>query len=501
VRWDGQLWLNRLGIALLLLGVGLLFRYSIEQGWLTPAVRVGFGAAVGLALLLSGLLLGRRSRRFAPVLVGGGLATFYIVGWAAFYLYGLIGYGLAFWAIVAVTALSFGLALTLDEASLAVVGAGGGLGTPLLLGLTRGSPAALAVYTSLILGWAAAVQLRRPWRSLEWTALAGGWAVLCVYARRASPVDPASAWILGAAIAFAWLATGVVPLAERVWLRLHDGHERRWRERDAIHWYGMTLAPPGLALLAVALVWEPTGAQWGAMSILAATLYGGAAAALRTSDPRLAKTVLLAASGLLTMGLVAALDGAVLMICLAAQALALELLSDGGAGPAIRWAAHRTYTGVAFWLLYELVFHANPGPAEAFAHLVVMACGMAISYRVQRRSTVLIYRYFVHFALLGWLWRHLSPLPGGEGFTTVAWCAQAVGLLLFALWRSRPLVEKTALGTLLLVVGKLFLVDLAALQALYRVLLFIGFGVVFLLLSYTLQGWWRRAAGGEEAAP
>ena len=44
--WDGQTWLNRLGIVLLLLGVALLFRYSIDMGWLTPGVRVGFGAAV-----------------------------------------------------------------------------------------------------------------------------------------------------------------------------------------------------------------------------------------------------------------------------------------------------------------------------------------------------------------------------------------------------------------------------------------------------------------------
>ncbi|HEU0054600.1 MAG TPA: DUF2339 domain-containing protein, partial [Longimicrobium sp.] len=45
VRWESELWLNRLGIGMVLLGVALLFRYSIEQGWLTPAVRVGFGAA------------------------------------------------------------------------------------------------------------------------------------------------------------------------------------------------------------------------------------------------------------------------------------------------------------------------------------------------------------------------------------------------------------------------------------------------------------------------
>lgn len=500
VRWDGQLWLNRLGIALLLLGIALLFRYSIEQGWLTPAVRVGFGAAVGLALLGTGLLLGER-RRFSAVLVGGGIATFYIVGWAAFYLYGLISYGIAFTAIVAVTALAFGLALGREEPALAVVGAGGGLGTPLLLGLTRGSPAALAVYTCLILAWTAALQLRREWRAAEWTALAGGWAVLCVYARRASPVDPGDGWILAVAIAFAWLATGVVPLAQREWVRRRGGRERRWRDADALHWYGVTLAPPGLALLAVALVWEPSGPAWGALAVLAAAVYGAAAWAARSADARLARTLLLAASALLTVGLIAALDGPVLLVGLAAQALALHLLAEAGAGHAIRWAAHKTYTGAAIWLLYQLLFHDRPPAGEALGQLIALACGLAASYRVPRRGPALAYRYFVHFALLGWLWGQLGPLPGGEGLATVAWCGEALGLLVFSLWRSRPLVEKTALGTLLLVVTKLLVVDLAALDPLYRVLLFIGFGGVFLLLSYTLQEWWRRAAGGEGGTP
>src|SRR5688500_1507626 len=125
--WDGQTWLNRLGIVLLLLGVALLFRYSIDMGWLTPGVRVGFGAAVGAVLTE----LGRRTderRRFGSVLRGGGAATFYLTGWAAFNLYALIGYPAAFAGMVAITAGAFGLALWRSQPPLAIVGAFGGLG-------------------------------------------------------------------------------------------------------------------------------------------------------------------------------------------------------------------------------------------------------------------------------------------------------------------------------------------------------------------------------------
>jgi uncharacterized membrane protein len=56
-------------------------------------------------------------------------------------------------------------------------------------------------------------------------------------------------------------------------------------------------------------------------------------------------------------------------------------------------------------------------------------------------------------------------------------------------------LQRTALATLLLMVAKLFLVDLAALDALWRILLFLTLGGLFLLISYFLQGLWRERPG------
>ncbi len=43
VEW----WLNKIETGLLLFGVAFLFLLSVERGWVTPAVRAGFGLAVG----------------------------------------------------------------------------------------------------------------------------------------------------------------------------------------------------------------------------------------------------------------------------------------------------------------------------------------------------------------------------------------------------------------------------------------------------------------------
>ena len=493
VNWDGQLWLNRMGIGLLLLGVAFLFRYSVEMGWTTPPVRVAFGAAVGVTLLAAGLRMGEK-RRFGPVRVGGGVAVFYIVGWAAFVLYSMVGYTSAFAGMIAVTALAFGLALRKNEPALGILGAVGGLGTPLLLGMLYGSPRTFALYTCAIIGWTAVLHLQRSWRWVLWTTLSFGWVLLCAYA--VAMVDPGRAPVDGRGVLqtaglFAFACTGLLPLAVRLRAR-GDGYEPRWKELDLLHWYGVALVPSGALLLQAAILWSLSGREWGAAAAAGAALYGAAAAVLWRRDLRLARVLALATSVMATAAMVAALDGNLLLAGLAAQSVALLALAERGRGGLpLRWMAHKAYAAAGLWLLVRLVDDPGAAWGDAATALVVLGSGFASSYLARTRVEMLAYRYFVHGALLGLLWRELARVDGGEGFATVAWGSYSLGLLFFGMWRARPLVEKTALATLLLVVSKLFLVDLAALEAIYRILLFLGFGAVFLFFSYALQSWLR----------
>ena len=511
MNWDGQLWLNRLGIGMVLLGVALLFRYSIDQGWLTPAVRVGFGAAAGAVLFGAGLRLDQR-RGFGAVLAGGGIAAWYITGWAAFHLYGLIGYLPAFAGMVAITALAFGMALLRGSPILAVLGAVGGLGTPLILGVTYGSPRGFALYTSLVLAWTTAVYLRRGWRPVLWTTLSLAWVLLWVYARHL-PSGPAlraaDPWIVQAAILFAWIDLAVLPLAKRVldFRRVSHGHERHWRHAETAHWYALALIPPHAALISSAAVWHPQPEAWGWWVIGAAGLYAAAAWALHRPDPRIARAVLFTASLLLSVGSVAALEADALLAVLAAHALALHVVSTRGGGVPARWMAHKVFIAAGGWMLLRLMESgmpdamrewmpresAPPDAARALADLAVLAVGLASAFLVRTPRSRLWYLYFVHVGLLGWLWRGLAPYDGGQGYATIAWCAYGLALMMLALRRGWPLLERTAIATLMLVVAKLFLVDLAALHALFRVVLFLGFGSVFLVLSYALQSWWKTA--------
>ncbi len=119
--------LNKLGIGLLLFGVAFLFTYSIDQGWLTPPVRIGFGMFLGLGLAVAGFRISADRRHFSKVLTGSGIAVFYITGFAAFQLFNLVSYPIASVFMISITSLAFVLSLKQNGTAIAIIAAAGGL--------------------------------------------------------------------------------------------------------------------------------------------------------------------------------------------------------------------------------------------------------------------------------------------------------------------------------------------------------------------------------------
>lgn len=68
-----------------------------------------------------------------------------------------------------------------------------------------------------------------------------------------------------------------------------------------------------------------------------------------------------------------------------------------------------------------------------------------------------------------------------------AWIIYAIILFAIGVWRKFPTFRWIAFGLFGISVVKIFLYDLAFLDTLYRIVLFIGFGVILLLISYIYQ--------------
>jgi hypothetical protein len=129
-------------------------------------------------------------------------------------------------------------------------------------------------------------------------------------------------------------------------------------------------------------------------------------------------------------------------------------------------------------------------PALAVAATLVMAGIVAAR---QRDVMVLwIYRVAIHCGVLALLWHEWAGAGSSTGWVTVAWAIYTLGILAVGLRRIDVGLIYGAVATLLLVVGKLILIDLYNVFPIWRSLLFMGFGLGFLLLSYYLQSWLRR---------
>lgn len=507
---SGEDWLGRIGIGLLLFGLVFLFKYSIDQGWLGPPVRVGFGVVLGGGLLAAGLRTYADRRALSQVLLGGSCATFYTTVFAAQQLYGLLPYGYAFAAMVSITVVAFAISVWQDGAVLSVVGTAGGLATPFLLVSETGSVPGLVAYLCVVLAGATGVYLYRGWRSLLYTTVAGGWLGLFAAIVAAGEgggglwdAPRADRLAMQIGLVTAWLLLGGVPVARALLRRrapedwpIPFRPERDWLRRWVVErpTYAVVNTSPLLALGGSRILWELPDGGWGGMTLAAALLYAGLAAVLyRTDVLRYASAHGIAAVVLAALGVVALVDGAYALVVLAVEGLAVHAVARRFGDRTLRFSAHVLF-GIVAAGTGMLLSEARPtermpllSPQAASLLVGIGALGAA-STTLAGRAVRTAYRGIGHVLVLAWLWSELVPLGNGQAYVSAAWGAYAVALLGAGLRTGRRLLKLVGLATVVLVVGKLFLVDLDALPALWRVLLFIGFGGALLLASYALPG-------------
>jgi uncharacterized membrane protein len=124
----GSHWLNRIGIAALLIGVSYFLKYAFESNWIGPAGQIIIGLIAGLAVVMwSEWFRARGYQAFSYSLKAVGVGALYLSLWAAFQVYRLVPVGTAFAAMVIITAATAGLALVQDAEILAAFALAGGL--------------------------------------------------------------------------------------------------------------------------------------------------------------------------------------------------------------------------------------------------------------------------------------------------------------------------------------------------------------------------------------
>jgi len=208
----GSHWLNRIGIAALLIGVSYFLKYAFESNWIGPAGQILIGLIAGVAVVIwSEWFRTRGYQAFSYSLKAVGVGALYLSLWAALQLYALVPPGAAFAGMVLVTAVTAGLALAQNAEILAAFALIGGFVTPVLISTGRNHELALLSYLALLDVATLLMVFSRGWRRLLVLSFAGTVALYFAwYAEFYSPGQFALTF------AFATLFFGIFGLATMI---------------------------------------------------------------------------------------------------------------------------------------------------------------------------------------------------------------------------------------------------------------------------------------------
>ncbi|MBI2397212.1 MAG: DUF2339 domain-containing protein [Xanthomonadales bacterium] len=162
-------WIAKIGIGLVLIGVGALLRFAVKEGWLDFPIEMRLAgiAAAALAALAVGWRQREGKRIFALNLQGGAIAVLMMVVFASYRLYHLIPAEATFGLLVILVAGCSLLAIRQNSLGLAVFGVIGGFAAPILSSKGEGNHVALfGFYLILNLG-ILAMSWARGWRLLN----------------------------------------------------------------------------------------------------------------------------------------------------------------------------------------------------------------------------------------------------------------------------------------------------------------------------------------------
>ena len=148
-KFIGENLVNKIGIAVLVLGIAFFVKYAIDKEWINETGRVCIGIACGIILVGIAHRLRNSYKSFSSVMAGGGIAVFYFTIAFAFHEYHFFSQTKAFIIMVVITAFAVTLSLLYDKIELAVIAVIGGFLVPFLV--SNGSNNYVALFTYLLI--------------------------------------------------------------------------------------------------------------------------------------------------------------------------------------------------------------------------------------------------------------------------------------------------------------------------------------------------------------
>jgi len=527
----GSHWFNRIGILAVLIAVAWFLKMAMDNHWIGPLGRVLIGLVAGAAFIAwSERFRSRGYVFFSYSLKTVGSGTLYLSLWAAFSVYHLMPAGVAFAAMILVTAFNGFMAWSQDAELLALYAIVGGIATPLLVSTGENHEITLLTYL-LVLDLAVLVLVAlRPWSRLLFCAfigsmlLFGGW-----WSEYYSDAQ------FGRSLFFLTCFFLIGAFAPRlVRIDMEDGTPHsRW---DSLALVVLPVANASLGFIAFYILFDWFKSDWagawlavGFAAFYLVMLRLPARGRLRESPALLSSLHLTAAVVFLTMALPLKTqgrwltigwlaEGAVLLWAAARlrlrllRVLALLCLAMGF----VALIAINPTASVTPFINQRFASYCAAIAVFAFAGWVAIKAGAkeGAEYRgswlVIAPAALLAVNVLILLAVgfeIDSFWWNLSWRGDGAmlhdyemhaQFTYSAWFMVFGAILLtVGFWRRSAFLRWQALVLLAATIVKVFLYDMSELSQGYRILSFLGLGALLLAVSFVYQRDWLKLRAGD----
>lgn len=166
-KFIGENLANKIGIGILVLGIGFFVKYAIDQDWINEIGRVCIGIACGGLLLGVAHFMRKTFTAFSSVLVGGGIAVLYLTIAIAFHEYQLFTQPAAFILMLVITAFTVILSLGYNRMELAILSILGGFASPFMVSTGEGNYIVLFTYVLILDGGMLALAYYKKWNPVN----------------------------------------------------------------------------------------------------------------------------------------------------------------------------------------------------------------------------------------------------------------------------------------------------------------------------------------------
>jgi len=173
--------INKIGMIVVIIGVGIGAKYAIDNDLISPLVRIILGYLVGGILSFLALRLKKKYFNFSAVLFSGAMAIYYFISYAAYTYYSLFPYIVAFILMVLFTILTVALALYYDRQVIAHFGLAGAYIVPFILYSPVSSAVVLFTYMAIINLGILFISTKKRWKPLNYIAFIATWTIFLTW--------------------------------------------------------------------------------------------------------------------------------------------------------------------------------------------------------------------------------------------------------------------------------------------------------------------------------